>query len=158
MVWARRFVACLLVAFASCSSDGGPDPDLRTAGIYEAALRWALETDSRPPPDDGHLIAVYVAPSDGNSIATEAQLEVVNTMRDEATLRFTDAQVDALEEDLEGRPVKDDGVLVIVGLVADRSPFDLEIEVYLNEVDDRSYVLRMASDGDDWRVTAATET
>lgn len=148
----------MLVAFASCSSDGGPDPDLRTARIYEAALRWALETGAYPPPDDGHLIAVYVASSDGSSIATEAQLEVVNTMRDEATLRFTDAQVDALDENLEGRPVKGDGVLVIVGLVADRSPIDLEIEVYRNEVDDRSYVLRVAGSGDSWRVTSAAES
>lgn len=157
MAWARRFVACLLVAFASCSSDGGADPNLRTAGIYEAALRWALETGSHPPPDDGDLIAVYVASSDGSSIATEAQLEVVNTMKDDATLRFTDAQADALDEDVEGRPVKDDGVLVIVGPVADRSPLDLEIEVYRNDVDDRSYVLQMAGAGDNWRVTAATE-
>lgn len=148
----------MLVALASCSPDGGPDPDLRTARIYEAALRWALDTDPPPPPDGGDLIAVYVASSDGSSIATQAQLEVVNTMRDEATLRFTDAQDDALDEDVEGRPVKDEGVLVVVGLVADRSPLDLEIQVYRNEVDDRSYVLRMAGGGDSWRVTAATET
>ena len=100
---------------------------------------------------------MYVASSDGSSIATEVQLEVVNTLKDEATLRFTDAQDDALDEDVDGRPVKDDGVLVVVGRVADRSPLDLEIEVYRNEVDDRSYSLQMAGGGDDWRVTAVTE-
>ena len=79
-------------------------------------------------------------------------------MKDEATLRFTDAQVDALDEDVEGRPVKDEGVLVIVGVVADGSPVDVEIEVYRNEGDVRSYVLELTGDDDRWQVTAATET
>lgn len=157
MAWPRRCVAVALVALAACSSDGGTRPDVRTAGIYEAALRWVLAAETQPPAAEDDLPVVYVVSANGRSIAAQAQVAVVDAMNEDATLRFTDAREDALDVDVDGRPVMDEGVLVIVGPVADGSPVDLEVEVYRDQADDRAYMLRVSGGGDNWRVTAASE-
>jgi len=153
-VLARVLVA--LVALGGCSTASGDDGDVRTAGIYEAALRWALMEEGLQPTEDGDLPVVYVVASDGDPAPPEVQVEVVRNLMEEANLRFTDLRDDALQTDEEGQPVKDDGLLVLVGMVpAEGLLVDLAVGLYHSEEERRPFVLRLAGSGARWNVTNA---
>lgn len=103
-----------ILAVAGCSSGDGDDPDLRTAGVFRAAFGWVIETNSPVATSDDTGPVLYIVSGDAVSIPTNVQVGVVEQMRDEATLRFTDSRDDALDIDSPGEPVKEDGLLVTV--------------------------------------------
>lgn len=151
------FVAAIL-AVAGCASDDGDDPDLRTAGAFRAAFGWVIDTNWPVATSDDAEPVLYIVSGDATSIPTNVQVAVVEQMRDEATLRFTDSRDDALDTDTPGEPVKEDGLLVTVGPVADEgSPIDMEVKVYRDETTHASFLLELAGSGDSWRVISSSE-
>lgn len=149
-------VLVALVALGGCSTASGGDRDVRTAGIYEAALRWALMEERLRPTEDGDLPVVYVVASDGDPAPPEVQVEVVKNLMDDANLRFTDLRDDALHPDEEGRPVKDEGLLVLVGMVPEEGLLvDIAVSLYRSEEENRPFLLRLAGSGARWNVTDA---
>jgi len=154
----RAFVVAAILAVAGCSSGDGDDPDLRTAGVFRAAFGWVIETRSPMATADDEEPVLYIVSGDAISIPTNVQVAVVDQMRDEATLRFTDSRDDALDTDTPGEPVKENGLLVTVGPVADEgSPIDMEIKVYRDETTGASFLLELAGSGDSWRVISSSE-
>jgi hypothetical protein len=72
-------------------------------------------------------------------------------------VRFADVRDDALDVDVEGQPVKDGGVLLLVGEVDERPPpVDLNIDVYRNVDDDTAYTMKVHRTSGE--ITATVET
>ena len=96
----------------------------------------------------------------GQAINSQVQASVVADLadrKDEVTVRFAYVRDDALDIDLEGQPVKDDGVLLLVGDVDERPPpVDLDIDVYRNIDDDVAYSMKIHRSGDEITATAQT--
>lgn len=151
----------------ACSSESAAEPTVSTADAYSAAIRWYLDSveptgtaDTTDTTDSGPLI-VYVAPESGKAINSQAQASVVREMSDMAdvvTVRFADVRDDALQSDVESLPVKDDGVLLLVGDVPDeRPPVDVQVVVYRDVDDTHIFVMRITTAGDSFRATEVSE-
>ena len=165
-VWGAVVGALLNVALlASCSSSGEGPAKVDAADAYAAAIRWYLSEFPRvPSTTDGEpeALTVYVAPADGNAIDTDAQASVVEEladMKDEVFVQFADVRDDAIDLDKEGQPVKDVGVLLLVGPVEEAPPpVEVEIGVYHSMNDEKNYLMRIVKKGsEDFDVTAVTE-
>jgi hypothetical protein len=147
-------VLVALCALGACSTASGDDDDARTAGLYEAVLRWAIAAEGLRPDEDGDLPVVYVVASDGSSVAPEVQVDVVNALLEEADLRFSDARDDALDAGEEGQPVKDEGLLVVIGTVPPEGVLvEMGVELYRTDDQTSAFVLGLAGSGERWNVT-----
>lgn len=151
----------------ACSSDSVAEPTVSTADAYSAAIRWYLDSVEPTAPtgtatttDSGPLI-VYVAPESGKAINSQTQASVVREMSDIAdfvTVRFADVRDDALQSDVETLPVKDDGVLLLVGDVPDKQPpVDVQVAVYHDMDDTHTFVMRITEAGESFRATEVSE-
>ena len=63
---------------------------------------------------------MYVVPLGESDIDATVQADVASELHDVADVRFADERSEALDEDEPGMPVRDDGVLVAIGDVAER--------------------------------------
>jgi len=158
-------VAIGIVLFlAACTSDSGGVKPLSTADAYSAAINWYVDSLPVPPPTTGGdtpgPVIVYVVSETGKAINSQVQASVVADLadrKDDVTVRFADVRDDALDVDVEGQPVKDGGVLLLVGEVEERPPpVDLDIDVYRNVDDDVAYTMKVHRSGDEVTATAQT--
>lgn len=161
MIIRRTFVrACALVALSTLAVLGGcgsDDPtsssEVSVADAYNAAIRWYLQGVPAPPDTtETKPTVVYVAPANGKPIDVQTQADVaaeMSDMDDVVIVRFADARDDALELDIEGQPVKDDGVLLLVGEVEEGPPpVQLDVGVYHNTDDEGLYSMTITRVGD----------
>ena len=155
----------VMTAVPACSSDNGP-AKVSAADAYVAAIRWYLkENPPLPPTTDGEeakALTVYIAPADGNPIAVGEQAEVVaelQDMQDEVVVNFVDVKDEAIQDEDETKPVKSDGVLLLVGTVEEAPPpVEVLIGVYHDADDHQDYVMRIVKKGsEEFDVTAVTE-
>src|SRR5215207_6112880 len=105
-------VGVTLIAATGCDS-GGDDLPSRTAQVYMAAIRHAVAV-SPPSTEPGALPVIYVVGVGETSIAAGVQAEVAALLRDENDVRFADDREQAIVEDEQSAPVRDDGTLVAV--------------------------------------------
>jgi hypothetical protein len=155
----------VMIAVPACSSDGGP-AKVSAADAYVAAIRWYLEENPPlPPTTDGQeakALTVYIAPADGNAIAVGEQADVIaelQDMQDQVVVNFVDVKDDAIQDEDEIKPVKGDGVLLLVGTVVEAPPpVEVQIGVYHDVENELDYVMRIVKKGSaEFDVTAVTE-
>jgi hypothetical protein len=157
--------AGLALALGACSSDKPGVKPLKTADAYVAAIRWYLDENPQPTPTSDEPapdpLIVYVAPDSGKAISSVAQANVVEDMadlKDVVTVRFADVRDDALDTDAENQPVKDGGVLLLVGEVQQGPPpVDVDVSVYRDANDEHDYVMKVVRSGDEFISSSVTE-
>ena len=149
-------VALAALAGASCDRQSG-DGMSPAAQVYVAAIRDVLVASNRRPQDPDVLPVVYVLPVGESTIAADVQAAVVGELRDETEVRFADERSEALVEDAEHMPVRDDGVLLAVGeLDPDGDPVASEVEVYRSDDDWSKALLTFAERSSHWTVTSSS--
>lgn len=149
-----------MVLAAGCGSDdpGDPAASVSTEAVLTALVDWtvasdgpASTTDDEPPP------VVYITASNGDTIDAAIQASVVADTADDATVRFADDRIEAIDDTTEDQRVHDDGVLLVVGeLPAEPTESDVTVERY-RDIDDTSvFVVTLVPAGDGAAVTGAT--
>lgn len=118
-------VACAAgaaVAFAvgavGCGSDDAPaSSEIDPAAAYTALIEWQAGQQEPVIDDNGdvQLPVIYVASADGETIDVGVQADVAASTVDIATVRFTDDRADAFDGDLDDPPVRENGVMLLVG-------------------------------------------
>lgn len=164
--WRRAggLLAALVIVspLAACTSDEKPGgvAEVTEADAYNAAIRWYLGDVPTPASTDAEPLIVYVAPASGSAIDEQAQADVAREMSgmdDVVVVRFADVRDDALDVDIEGEPVKDDGVLLLVSSVdAGPAPLVMTVGVYRNAADQRHYRMQIIGSGETGQTFAAT--
>ena len=147
--------AVVLVALALAGCDGTTkDEASRDAQVYVATIRVVLAAE--PPRDEAApLPVVYVVGVGEEKIAPSVQADVAQELDKDAEIRFADKREEALLEDQEDVPVRDDGVLVAVGAVPpDVDSVDVHVEIYRSEVDSSKVVLTIGKQSSQWAVTS----
>ncbi len=89
-----------------------------------ALVRWYV-VETEPVVDDAGdpvLPVIYMASESGETIAVGVQATVAERTTVDAVVRFADDRSEAVDDDLEGSPVKDDGVLMLVGEMPEPAP------------------------------------
>lgn len=156
----RSLATGLAVLVATGIVAGCDDPTnnrtSRDAQVYVATIRDVL-ADQPPPPKPDVLPVVYVVGDGETKIPADVQAEVAADLDDDAEIRFADERVEALLEDEQHRPVRDDGVLMVVGaLPTEAGPIDVDVEVYRSDADWSRLVLTVARGSSDWTVTSTS--
>ncbi len=113
-------MAALLAVFAvaACDSGGGESSDVvGSADAITAAVAWQAGEQEPVVDTDGEaqLPVVFVVADDGATIDVGVQADVAADTVDWATVRFADDIADTFDPDVEGEPVRDDGVLLLIG-------------------------------------------
>jgi hypothetical protein len=153
--WALAGVVVIVAAGVSC--DGPADEEMsREAQIYLAAVAEVV-AEQVPPTSDDELPVVYVAPVGESDIDATVQAEVARELRDEADVRFADDRSEAVLEDEDGMPVRDEGTLIAIGEVPpEGDPVDVEVEVYRSAEDSSNMVFTFAPRSSQWAVTSTS--
>jgi hypothetical protein len=147
--------AAVLVALTLAGCDGSSDNETsRDAQVYVAAIRDVL-AEQPPPERPDALPVVYVVGVGEKRIAASVQAEVAADLDDDAVIRFADKRGEAVLEDEDHMPVRDDGVLLVLGEVApDVNPVKVAVEVYRSDDDWSKRVLTIGRASSQWTVTS----
>lgn len=134
----------LFAAVSACGSDGDGSQDppaVTSAEAFTAIIRWEIAEQEPVFDEDGNLElpVMYVASESGATVDIGVQADVVEATADDAVVRFSDASIDSIDEGLEGQPVKDDGVLFVVGAMpSGDARLDVQVRRYVSVDDDKS--------------------
>ncbi len=170
-------LAVALFALASCRTDGddprSSDADLVYAATIEAMVTehigTAPSTIAPTAPDSGKgaardgdeqeaLLQVYVEPlGDGYVIDLAVQARVVTVLDTVARVRFIDHRAEAIDEDLPGKPVRENGMLVGLGpiVAGDADQRTVQARRYLKPDRFVDTLVRVSGAGEDLRVVLA---
>ncbi len=101
---------------------------------------------------------IYLASGSGETVDVRVQANVVATVDDAATIRFADSAVEAVDEGVDGEPVKDGGVLIVVDEFDDGQPtVDARVSRYRSVDDHRTWILELTASEEGADVTEAVE-
>lgn len=159
---ARRVAVATVaaLAFVGCTSE--PETERATVtptSAYTAIVRWEIEQNEPVVDADGNVEApiIYLAAGSGGTVDARVQADVVSDIDDDAVIRFTDDPTDARDEQLEGEPVKDDGVMILVDeFESDQVSVEARIARYVSADDDHAWVLELTATDDGAVVDTAT--
>lgn len=159
----RRFsiVSGAALLLAACGSDDAADDrEVGAADVYTAVVRWEL--GEHPPTTneagEEELPVIYLASSGGGTVDVGVQADVVEATNDEAVVRFADDGSEAIDADEPGEPVKDDGVMFIVGAMEDgETTIDIVVDRYRSLDDDVTLRMRITATSDGADVISALE-
>ncbi len=142
---------------ASCAETTSPQEN-REAAIYTTVIRWSMaEHPSAPPEDPDELPAVFVESLTPEIIPIEVQVEVIDRLIDEASIRFTDSRAEAVDEDDPTQPVRAGSILIGLGAIPDGSAPSLRVEIYQSLDDVYGYLVAVVPDGVDWKLDGEPE-
>jgi ABC-type Fe3+-hydroxamate transport system substrate-binding protein len=134
-----RLLVCIAVAalvfIAACGDDSGSSGEgtsSRESDVY-AAIVVAVAADE--PHDEETKPIVYVSPfPNEKAIPLDVQVSVVDSVADDAVVRFVDKEEQAINKSSDNQSVIDDGVLVRVGPVPeDGTTVTVPAELYHDE-------------------------
>jgi len=108
-------------ALASCDDDETPAGAVGPADAITAVVAWQAGEQEPVIADDGEvqLPVIYVVADAGTTIDVGVQAAVAASTVDWATVRFADDIADTFDPGLEGEPVRNDGVMLLVGPIPD---------------------------------------
>jgi hypothetical protein len=134
---------------ASCDDDETTADVVEPADAITAVVAW--QTDEQDPviADDGEvqLPVFYVVADAGTTIDVGVQADVAESTVDWATVRFADDVADTFDPDLEDEPVRDDGVMLLVGPIPEPArSIELPVVVYTAVDDGEPYVVEIVSE------------
>src|SRR4051794_11710220 len=144
-------LALALGAIAGCAGgddDAAAPPPEPDASAYAAALRPFLPTAD--PEDQPN---VFVAPFE-QTLALEQQVAIIELIGDGYDLKFVDDAATAVEGDAAGRPVRDDGLLIVLGTITPEPPYVVRVEQYRTQDDVSAQLVTLVWLTDHWVVAA----
>lgn len=105
-------------------------------------------------PDPEHPDAVpivYVVSGSEEPFSAPVQARVASNVNDEVDVRFADDRDEAVDAEQPGAPVRDRGILLIIGKVtAEESPMTVDVEVYRSTTQFSRRVVTFSRRGDAW--------
>ncbi len=114
-----------MLAIGACDdSDDTATDVVGSADAITAAVAWQADEQEPVLDDNGEvqLPLIFVVAEDGATIDVGVQADVTAATVDWATVRFADDVTDTFDPDLEGEPVRDDGIMLLVGPMPEPAP------------------------------------
>ncbi len=138
------------VVAGACGSDDGPGTsDVEPADAYTAIVEWQA-SELEPVVDDNgevKLPVIYIVSADGETIDVGVQADVAASTVDIATVRFADDSGDSFDADLDDEPVRDDGVMLLIGAMPPPAPtMTVDLRRYIGADRSESFQLEIAKD------------
>lgn len=147
---ARGAIAALLaLGVAACDTDP-PDAldNVMPADAYIAIVEWQVNDQEPVLDDNGDVVVpvVFVVAEDGTTIDVGVQAQVAEATTEWATVRFADQPSEAFNPDVDGEPVRDDGVMLLVGAIPDPAPaVEVSVTRYTSVDDSETLLVRLTA-------------
>ena len=140
--------AAVVSAVVGC--DDGADAPLPTpdASAYAAALAPFM-----PVADPEEQPNVFVAPFE-ETLALELQVAIIELLGEGYDVKFVDDPATAVDADAVGRPVRDDGLLIVLGTIPNDPPYVVRVEEYHREDDVSAQLVTLVWRTDHWEVAS----
>lgn len=122
---AKTLALLLAIGVVSCTDDpGAPDVVVRPVDAITAIIAWQADEQQPVTDADGtvQLPVIFVVAGDGATIDVGVQADVAQATVDVATVRFADDVTDTFDPTLEGQPVREQGVMLLLGAIPDAAP------------------------------------
>lgn len=146
-------VAALLAAFTVTACSGGDDDAptdvVGAADAITAVVAWQAEEQQPVLDDDGNEIlpVIFIVADVGTAIDISVQADVAAATADLAMVRFADDVADTFTTDLDSKPVRDDGVMLLVGPMPDPAQtVEVALARYRSIDDADSFTLQITND------------
>jgi hypothetical protein len=149
---ATRSVAALLavLTIAACGGDDDTPSDVvGSADAITAAVAWQADEQEPVVDDNGEtrLPVIFLVSEDGATIDVGVQAEVAAATVDWATVRFADKTADTFDPGLDGEPVRDQGVMLLLGPIPEPArSVDLALVRYYAVDDGEPIVLEITAE------------
>jgi hypothetical protein len=152
-------VTCTIVAVVALAAGGGgcgsddtqATSDVEPADAYTAIVEWQAG-ELEPVVDDNgavQLPVIYIVSADGETIDVGVQADVAASTVDIATVRFADDSGDSFDADLDDDPVRDDGVMLLVGAMPQPAPtVTVDLRRYVGADESEPFQLEIAKNAD----------
>ena len=147
----RRLVLAAAVAVgavAGCGDDADAPVSAPDASAYAAALAPFL-----PVADPEEQPNVFVAPFE-ETLALEEQVAIIELIGEGYDLKFVDDPATAVDADAVGRPVRDDGLLIVLGTIPAIPPYVVRVEEYRRQDDVSAQLVTLVWRTDHWDVAS----
>jgi hypothetical protein len=147
----RRLVLAAVVAVGAVAGCGDgadapvPAPD---ASAYAAVLAPFM-----PIADPEEQPNVFVAPFE-ETLALEEQVAIIELLGAGYDVRFVDDPATAVDADAVGRPVRDDGLLIVLGTIPAEPPYVVRVEEYRRQDDVSAQLVTLVWRTDHWDVAS----
>lgn len=158
----RTVVATGAVLVLAGCPNGDESPEVsRDSKIYGAVIADVANQFElgEPVPDKEPVLFVESFAPDG--VPLRVQVELIGDFADDYEMRFVDERAEAVQEDIEDRPVRVGNAFVGVGRIVDEDPDDesvtMRIEVYVDESNLRAYRYKVTERDDDWDIDGSPE-
>lgn len=103
------------------------------------------------------LPVIYVVSVGEEPFSAQVQASVASSVTDTVDVRFADVRDESLDKERPGQPVKDGGVLVLIGkIVADEAPMTIDVEVYRSTTQFSRRTVTFGRRGDEWSSSAVS--
>lgn len=145
-------VAALFVP-AACGESNTVEGTARESAVVEQVVRQL----AGEPVEPEVLPTVFVTGSEG-TIPIEVQAGVAAALVDEIDVRFTDERLEAIDEGLESRPVREGGVLLVLHRIPEQGRrIDVRVDRYETFDLGRRLMVSLRYADPDWIVTETVE-
>jgi hypothetical protein len=135
-------------AVAGCGDGADAPVSAPDASAYAAALAPFMPVaDSEEPPN------VFVAPFE-ETLALEEQVAIIELIGEGYDVKFVDDPATAVDTDAVGRPVRDDGLLIVLGTIPAEPPYVVRVEEYRREDDVSAQLVTLVWRTDHWDVAS----
>jgi hypothetical protein len=113
-----------VASLAACGDDDSAPGVVGSADAITAIVTWQADVQEPVLDDNGEprLPVIFVVAGEGTTIDVGVQADVAAATVDTATVRFADDADDAFDPDIAGEPVRDDGVMLLVGPIPEPRP------------------------------------
>ena len=140
-----------------CGSNSEVDDADRDATIYRSVIADVVDRSGVSLDDSEHRPVLFIEAFEADGISLEVQVEVVASFIEQYDIRFIDDHDEALEDDLEGLPVRENSVLIGLGPIVFDGTADVRSERYLSTDAISAYRYTLAGQDDSWSITGAPE-
>lgn len=153
--WSIGTLVVSLVSIASCGS-GADDPatsDGRTAAVYESILDWMLAEQLGISVDEKPEWVMFVGSRSEGQIDLDVQVAVAEALGPRIFVRFIDERSEAVDVDTEDKSVRDGGLLVGLGAVAEEgASVEVYVDRYRDTGDVEAWLVTLRRAGEVWEI------
>ena len=150
--------ALLIVLLTGCPSSGVEGPS-REAAIYRVVIAHVADDYAPEPVEPDENPVLYVESFVSGGVSLQDQVELVAAFIDDYEVRFVDDRDEAVDDDLENRPVRPGGALLGLGAIVDNGVSSVRVELYADESDITAYRFSVRDSADSgWEIVGEPES
>ncbi len=146
--------ALALMLLTACPSEGA-DEVSREFEVYRAVIADMGARFPTEPVEPDEEPVIYLESFAPDGVSLQDQVDLVAAFDDGYELRFVDERVEALDEDLDGLPVREGSALFGLGPIVDADPLGVRVERYVDENEISAFRYRIDDDG--WTIVGTPE-